>query len=131
MMGAALWSLTSGEPAVRLVRATFQLLAALTLPHMLLDAWLDRGDAECAEASGLQAQPAGIEQGRYLARLASQHWRPLAPAMPHDPQPTGAPATVVCPNTTLAVPSGVSASRYLTRGDDAETPLFSMTLGNR
>lgn len=33
-------------------------------------------------------------------------------------------ATVSLPSTTLAVPLGVSASRYLTDGDDVKTPLF-------
>lgn len=42
LIGAALWPLGTGEPAVRLVGVTLRLLAALTLPHMLLDAWLDR-----------------------------------------------------------------------------------------
>jgi len=43
-IGAALWPFYSGEIPVRLVRVTLQLLAALTLPHMMLDAWLGRQD---------------------------------------------------------------------------------------
>lgn len=42
LIGAALWPLGAGEPAVRLVSVTLQLLAALTLPHVLLDLWLTR-----------------------------------------------------------------------------------------
>lgn len=40
LMGAALWIVSPGDPAARVVCATLQLLAALTLPHMLLDGWL-------------------------------------------------------------------------------------------
>lgn len=40
LIGTALWPLGSGEPAVRLVCVTLQLLASLTLPHLLLDMWL-------------------------------------------------------------------------------------------
>lgn len=42
LIGTALWFVTSGEPAVRLVCVTLQLLAALTVPHMLLDTWLTK-----------------------------------------------------------------------------------------
>lgn len=50
LIGAALWFVTPGEPTVRLVCVTLQLLAALTLPHMLFDAWLTRH--ERAKATG-------------------------------------------------------------------------------
>lgn len=40
LIGVALWPLSAGEPAARLVGVTLQLLAALTLPHMLLETWL-------------------------------------------------------------------------------------------
>jgi len=50
VIGATLWPFTAGEPAVRLVGVALQLLAALTLPHMLLDAWLTR--REQAQATG-------------------------------------------------------------------------------
>ena len=43
-IGAVLWPLYGGQPATRLVTITLQLLAGLTLPHMLLDAWLNRRD---------------------------------------------------------------------------------------
>lgn len=42
LIGVGLWTSCPGEPSVRLVCVTLQLLAALTLPHMLLDAWLTR-----------------------------------------------------------------------------------------
>ncbi|MDP9095853.1 MAG: Brp/Blh family beta-carotene 15,15'-dioxygenase, partial [Pseudomonadota bacterium] len=45
VIGAALWPLYPGPVTVRLVCVTLQLLAGLTLPHMLLEAWLDRADA--------------------------------------------------------------------------------------
>ncbi|RYY17867.1 MAG: hypothetical protein EON55_01090 [Alphaproteobacteria bacterium] len=48
LIGAALWTVTPGETPVRFVRVTLQLLAALTLPHMLLDAWLTRREGSDA-----------------------------------------------------------------------------------
>lgn len=41
-IGAALWPFYSGDVPVRLLCLTLQLLAAFTLPHMILDAWLER-----------------------------------------------------------------------------------------
>ncbi len=43
-IGAALWPTYTGEAPVRLLCLTLQLLAAFTLPHMILDAWLERRD---------------------------------------------------------------------------------------
>lgn len=43
-IGASLWPLYSGPTPVRLLCLTLQLLAGLTLPHMMLDAWLNRRD---------------------------------------------------------------------------------------
>ncbi len=40
LIGAALWPLYTGQVPERLLSLTIQVLAALTLPHMLLDAWL-------------------------------------------------------------------------------------------
>ena len=40
LIGAALWPLYAGALPQRLLCLTLQGLAALTLPHMLLDAWL-------------------------------------------------------------------------------------------
>ncbi len=45
-IGAALWPAFPGETPVRLLCLTLQLLAALTLPHMILDAWLERQDRQ-------------------------------------------------------------------------------------
>ncbi|WP_419727996.1 Brp/Blh family beta-carotene 15,15'-dioxygenase [Lichenicola sp.] len=42
ILGAALWPLYSGPPDQRLLSLTIQGLAALTLPHMLFEAWLTR-----------------------------------------------------------------------------------------
>lgn len=42
LIGAALWPLYDGAVPDRLLELTIQGLAALTLPHMLLDAWLTR-----------------------------------------------------------------------------------------
>ncbi|XYD09111.1 Brp/Blh family beta-carotene 15,15'-dioxygenase [Methylobacterium sp. NMS12] len=52
LIGISLWPLGSGEPAVQVVRVTLQLLAALTLPHLLLDVWLAK-----REKSGPQVAP--------------------------------------------------------------------------
>ena len=41
-IGAALWPVYGGDKPVRLLCLTLQLLAAFTLPHMFLDAWLER-----------------------------------------------------------------------------------------
>ena len=43
-IGAMLWPLYPGELPMRLVCVTLQLLASFTLPHMILDAWLERRD---------------------------------------------------------------------------------------
>lgn len=40
MIGMALWPLYTASPDQRLLEITFQLLAALTLPHMIFDLWL-------------------------------------------------------------------------------------------
>jgi beta-carotene 15,15'-dioxygenase len=56
LIGAALWPVSPGAPAARLVCVTLRLLAALTLPHMLLDAWLDRREQRAAPT--LAANPA-------------------------------------------------------------------------
>ena len=46
-IGVALWPVYSGEMPVRLLCLTLQLLAAFTLPHMILDAWLERRKPKC------------------------------------------------------------------------------------
>ena len=51
-IGAALWPTYSGEVPVRLLCLTLQLLAALTLPHMILDAWLERQDQSARDDHG-------------------------------------------------------------------------------
>ena len=43
-IGAALWPFYTGDVPVRLLCLTLQLLAAFTLPHMILDSWLERQD---------------------------------------------------------------------------------------
>jgi Brp/Blh family beta-carotene 15,15'-monooxygenase len=53
LIGAALWPFYSGALPVRLVCVTLQMLAALTLPHMLLDAWLNRRERTMANASAI------------------------------------------------------------------------------
>ena len=50
-IGAALWPFYTGGVALRLLCLTLQLLAALTLPHMILDAWLERRDRMLASGS--------------------------------------------------------------------------------
>ena len=40
LIGATLWPLYTGQVPERLLSLTIQVLAALTLPHMLLDSWL-------------------------------------------------------------------------------------------
>lgn len=40
LIGAVLWPLYPGQMPERLLSLTIQTLAALTLPHMLLDIWL-------------------------------------------------------------------------------------------
>ena len=53
LIGGALWPVTPGPWPDRLLCVTFQLLGALTVPHMLLDAWLERRD----HASAARATP--------------------------------------------------------------------------
>ncbi len=48
LIGAALWPLYAGALPQRLLCLTLQVLAALTLPHMLLDAWLTRRERAAA-----------------------------------------------------------------------------------
>ncbi len=43
-IGCALWPLHAGPTPVRLACITVQLLAGLTLPHMILDTWLNQAD---------------------------------------------------------------------------------------
>ncbi len=50
-IGAALWPSYSGEAPVRLVCLTLQLLAALTLPHMVLNAWLESREPRRSSAT--------------------------------------------------------------------------------
>ena len=45
LIGAALWPFYAGPVPARLLALTIQGLAALTLPHMVFDAWLSRKDA--------------------------------------------------------------------------------------
>ena len=57
LIGAALWPLYSGTLPIRLVCVTLQMLAAFTLPHMLLDDWLNRrdqiGKSQLPEGAGI------------------------------------------------------------------------------
>jgi len=48
LIGAALWPLYAGALPQRLLCLTLQVLAALTFPHMLLDAWLTRRERAAA-----------------------------------------------------------------------------------
>lgn len=50
-IGVVLWPTYTGEVPVRLLCLTLQLLAALTLPHMILDAWLERRDQAHSQQS--------------------------------------------------------------------------------
>ena len=59
LIGLLLWPIYSGPPSARLLTLTLQGLAALTLPHMLLDLWMTRYERKalvptyrsCIEAS--------------------------------------------------------------------------------
>ncbi|MGI4940767.1 MAG: Brp/Blh family beta-carotene 15,15'-dioxygenase [Janthinobacterium lividum] len=57
-IGAALWPTYTAEAPVRLLCLTLQLLAALTLPHMILDAWLERRDQSAR--TDRRATPPGL-----------------------------------------------------------------------
>ncbi len=57
-IGAALWPFYHGDAPVRLLCLTLQLLAALTLPHMILDAWLERRDQSARKDR--RAMPPGL-----------------------------------------------------------------------
>ncbi len=74
LIGAALWPLYPGEPAVRLVCLTLQLLAAFTLPHMLLDAWLDRRDQATAPATRRKAVTVRSSAMPVIAAGAQWRW---------------------------------------------------------
>lgn len=50
LIGAGLWPLYSGAVPERLLSLTLQVLAALTLPHMLLDAWLTQHERRALRA---------------------------------------------------------------------------------
>ncbi len=52
-IGAALWPTYTGEAPVRLLCLALQLLAAFTLPHMILDAWLERRDQKSSSGARL------------------------------------------------------------------------------
>ena len=51
LIGGALWPLYAGALPQRLLCLTLQVLAALTFPHMLLDAWLTRRERAAAAPS--------------------------------------------------------------------------------
>ena len=51
LIGGALWPLYAGVLPQRLLCLTLQVLAALTFPHMLLDAWLTRRERAAAAPS--------------------------------------------------------------------------------
>lgn len=48
-IGAVLWPLYGGPVPERLLALTIQVLAGLTLPHMLLDAWMNAREAQDVE----------------------------------------------------------------------------------
>ena len=58
LIGAALWPLYTGQVPERLLCLTIQILAALTLPHMMLDAWLAwrERSRSCSKSNGPPAQ---------------------------------------------------------------------------
>ena len=74
-IGAALWPFYDGGVPVRLLCLTLQLLAAFTLPHMILDAWLERRDRARAGESH-RAGPEGADHpsmgGVWLASRANR-----------------------------------------------------------
>ena len=55
LLGGALWPLYPGAPGNRLLCLTIQGLAALTLPHMLFELWLDR-PARCGGAADVRGE---------------------------------------------------------------------------
>ena len=55
LIGISLWPLGSGEPAVHVVGVTLQLLAALTLPHLLLDVGLAKREKSGPRAASIQS----------------------------------------------------------------------------
>ncbi len=77
LLGAALWPAYAGAAPDRLLELTLQGLAALTLPHMLLDAWASRALAlpAAAQAGG------GVERAARpgSARTRKGPWGPLIP----------------------------------------------------
>lgn len=102
LLGAALWHLYAGPPAVRLLTLTFQGLAALTLPHMLLDAALAR------YARARQAAPSAItpqDVSRLAVRVSPSQNRPSSAA-----------------NTTLVSRSAETAPMASRRSAQITTP---------
>lgn len=59
LIGAALWPLYAGPVQDRLLSLTIQGLAALTLPHMILDSWLSHRDRldPCASTFEARSRP--------------------------------------------------------------------------
>ena len=80
LIGAALWPFYFGSPPQRLLCLTLQGLAALTLPHMLLDAWLTRRERRTfSPAAGWRSSPGFRRPARTTlprpdASRASQGW---------------------------------------------------------
>ena len=78
LIGAGLWPLYHGEPAIRLLSVTLQMLAALTLPHMLLDAWMTRRERSrrpCVGTEGRFSKPGRLNEtptGHSSAKLPSR-----------------------------------------------------------
>ena len=65
VIGAALWPAYTGEAPVRLLCLTLQLLAAFTLPHMILDAWLERQDRAAREDRKTKEALVGFRGGGF------------------------------------------------------------------
>ena len=75
LIGAGLWWFTPGPWPVRLLCATFQLLAALTVPHMMLEAWLDRRDQASSVARATARRASSVRASAIPVMAAGAQWR--------------------------------------------------------
>ena len=73
-IGAALWPFATGVGEVRLVNLTFQMLAAFTVPHVLLETWLDRRDQPAARATRRRADRVRASAVPVIASGAQWRW---------------------------------------------------------
>lgn len=101
-IGGALWPTYTGEAPVRLLCLTLQLFAAFTLPHMILDAWLERREQLAREDR--RTIPSGLAT-LLLPPLLLDGSRRGTPCLSTPILPDLCSQTLSCPSCSPSSPS--------------------------